>query len=69
MGFIRHQQERLAFRYLVWLYQRRGQPVPSDAELRLRAAGIIDEAHCIARKRGRNVITILKEMIDDIKKE
>ena len=30
---------------------------------------IVDEAHRIARKRGRNVMGIIKEMIDDIKKD
>ena len=68
MGFIRQQEERLAIRYLEWQYQRNNQPVPSAAILRGKAAEIVEEAHRIARKRGRNVLSIIKEMVEDIKK-
>jgi len=68
MGFIRQQEERLALRYLQWQYQRRQQPVPPDSKLRPKAAEIVEEAHRIARKRGGNVLSIIKEMVADIKK-
>ena len=68
MGFIREQQERMALRYLQWQYQRRQQPVPPDSQLQQKAAEIVDEAHRIARQRGRNVLAIIKEMVEDIKK-
>lgn len=68
MGFIRQQQERLALRYLQWQYQRRQQPVPPDSLLQQKAAQIVEEAHGIARKRGRNVLSIIKELVADIKK-
>ena len=68
MGFIRQQEERLAIRYLEWQYQRSNQPVPSAAILQSKAAEIVEEAHRIARKRGRNVLSIIKEMVEDIKK-
>ena len=69
MGFIRQQQNRLAVRLLIWQYQRMNIPVPAMAELEKQAAGVVAEAHRIARDRGRNVLSILKDMITDIKKE
>ncbi|MGA7143011.1 MAG: hypothetical protein WBY47_00775 [Desulfobacterales bacterium] len=68
MGFIRQQEERLAVRLLIWQYQRLKIPVPAMAELEKQAARFVEDAHRIARDRGRNVVSILKEMINDIKK-
>ena len=68
MGFFRQQEERLAMRFLTWQYQKLGRPVPHDAELKLQAAKIVQEAHRIARERGRNVIAIIKDLVNDIKK-
>ena len=68
MGFFRQQEERLAIRFLTWQYQKLDKPVPNDAELQQQAAKIVQEAHRIARERGRNVIAIIKDLIDDIKK-
>ncbi len=69
MSFIKRQEERLAVRYLIWRYERAKIPVPSKQELEQRAAKIVADAHRIARKRGSNVVGIIKELIDDIKKE
>ena len=68
MGFFRQQEERLAVRFLTWQHQKLGQPVPHDAELKLQAAKIVQEAHRIARERGRNVMAIIKDLVNDIKK-
>ena len=68
MGFIRQQEEKLAMRFLSWQYEKLEQPVPGDAELRQQAVRIVSEAHDIARKRGRNVMSIVKDLIADIKK-
>ena len=68
MGFIRQQEERLAVRLLIWKYQRMNVSVPALEELEKQAARFVEEAHRIASERGRNVISILKEMITDIKK-
>ncbi len=68
MGFIKEQQKRLAIRFLTWQYEKRNLPVPSRIELEKHAAGIVEDAHRIARERGRNVISIIKEMITDIKR-
>jgi hypothetical protein len=68
MGFIRQQEERLAIRFLTWQYQKLDIPIPEDAELALQASKIVEEAHQIARKRGRNVLSIIKELIAELKK-
>lgn len=69
MGFFKQQEERLAVRYLIWRYQRAKVPVPAKQALEKQATVIVEEAHGIARKRGRNVIAIIKELIDDVRKE
>jgi hypothetical protein len=68
VGFIRQQEERLAVRLLIWQYQKMKIPSPAMEELEQQAAGIVEDAHRIARDRGRNVLSILKEMIADIRK-
>lgn len=69
MGFLRRQEERLAIHLLTWQYQKMNQPVPLMQELEPQAKQLVDDAHRIARERGRNVISIIKELIEDIKKQ
>jgi hypothetical protein len=69
MGFIRQQEKRLAVRLLIWQYQRMNIPVPAMEELEQQAARLVEDAHRIARERGRNVISILKEMVGDLTKK
>jgi hypothetical protein len=68
MGFIRKQEERLAVRFLVWQYERLKIPVPQAEVLEKQAAKIVDDAHTIARERGRNVVSIIKELVQEIRK-
>ncbi|MEE4261444.1 MAG: hypothetical protein V2I56_02060 [Desulfobacteraceae bacterium] len=68
MGFIRQQEEKLAVRFLSWQYEKLKKPIPAEAELKQQAAKIVEEAHDIARNRGRNVLSIIKDLIADIKK-
>ena len=68
MNFIRQQEERLAMRILEWQYQSMKHPLPSKQELQRQAGQIVDEAHRVARQRGRDVISIIKERIGDLKK-
>ncbi len=68
MSFFRQQEEKLAMRFLSWQYQKLDVPVPDDAELARQAAKIVAEAHQIARERGRNVVSIMKDLIADLKK-
>ena len=67
MGFIRQQEEKLAVRFLSWQYEKLKRPIPDEAEFANQAAKIVEEAHDIARKRGRNVMSIIKDLIADIK--
>ncbi len=68
MGFIRRQEVRAAIRFLVWKYQKMNLAVPALSELQRQARKIVDDAHRIARKTGGNVISIIKELIADLKK-
>ena len=69
MSFIRQQEKRLAVRLLIWQYQRMNISAPAMEELERQAARFVEDAHRIARERGRNVMSILKEMIGDLKQK
>ena len=69
MGFIRQQEEKLAVRLLTWRYQKMNIAIPPVPELDRQAAKLVDEAHQIARERGRNVISIIKDLVDDLKRK
>ena len=68
MGFIRQQEEKLAIRLLTWRYQKMNITVPSMTELEHQASKLVEDAHRIARERGRNVISIMKDLVDDLKR-
>lgn len=68
MGFFRKQQEQMAVRLLAWKYQRMNMELPPCDQLETHAAKLVDDAHRIARERGRNVVAILKDLVEDIKK-
>ena len=68
MSFIKQQEEKLAMRFLSWQYEKLKKPIPTEAEMEQQAAKIVAEAHDIARKRGRNVMSIIKDLIAEIKK-
>ena len=68
MGFFKQQEERLAMRFIAWRYQKLGIQPPDAAALKIQASEIVAEAHRIARKRGRNVVAIIKDLVNDIKK-
>lgn len=69
MGFIRQQEENLAIRLLKWQYQRMNRELPGDAVVRLHASKIVDDAHRIGKEKGRNVIAIIKELVDDLRRK
>jgi len=68
MGFFRKQQERMAMRLLAWQYQRMNAEIPPVDQLEAQAVKLVDDAHRIARERGKNVLEILKDLVEDIKK-
>jgi len=59
----------LAIRFLVWKYQRMNLVVPAISNLQGRAGKIVDDAHRIARERGGNIISIIKKLVNDLKKK
>ena len=69
MGFFRNQEENLAARFLRWQYEKQKLPAPPESDIQQQAGRIVDDAHRIAKERGRNVLAIMKEMIADIKKK
>jgi len=69
MGILRHQEKRLAIRLLSWQYKRENLSLPAIEELERQADKLVDDAHRIARESGRNVMSIIKEMIADVKKK
>jgi hypothetical protein len=68
-GFIRQQEENMARRLLNWQYERMKIDIPADAEMQRRAAQLVDDAHRIARERGKNVLAIMKELVGDLTKK
>ena len=69
MGFIRQQEEKLAARLLTWRYQKVNMTVPPVSELNRQPAKLVDDAHRIARERGRNVVSIMKDLVGDLKRK
>ena len=69
MGFIRQQEERWARRLLEWQHEKRHIPLPSQAALDRQTKALVDEAHRIARERGSNVWSIMKEVVADMLKD
>ena len=69
MGFIKQQEEKMAVRLLAWRYQKMNIAVPDMPELERQASKLVDDAHKIARERGRNVISIMKDLVDDLKRK
>jgi len=67
MSFIRRQEEKIASRLLQWRYQNLGRPLPSPLDLKKQAAQIVEDAHRIAKERGRNVVSIIKDLANDLK--
>ena len=62
MGFIRRQEERMTIQFLTWKYQKSNIALPSESALQKQASQIVDDAHRVARERGSNVLSILKEL-------
>jgi hypothetical protein len=69
MGFIRRQEEKLAARLIQWHQQKQADAPLSPGELSQKASLLVDEAHRVARHRGQNVLTIMKEMVADVLKK
>jgi len=68
LRFIREQEERLALHLLAWQYRKNKIPLPPSSELAQHAAKLVNDAHHIARERGSNVVSIIKELAAEIRK-
>lgn len=68
IGFLKQQEIRLALKLLKWRYENTKTPMPDESALREHAQKLVEDAHRIAKERGNNVIGIIKELIDDIRK-
>jgi len=61
MNHIRQSELRLAKSILRWKLQKEGSPPPENSDLDFAASRLLDEAREIAKKRGMNLLDILKE--------
>ena len=68
-GFIRRQEENMAIRFLEWRYEKENLPLPSYSEVEKQAEKIVDEAHRVAKERGKNVLSIIKELVNNYTKK
>lgn len=69
MGFFRKQEVNLAVRLLKWKYQNAGSPLPEDPVIEQQAEKVVDDAHRIAKERGSNVLSIIKDLVSEIRKK
>jgi len=68
MGFIRRQEEKLAARLILWHQEQNALPPLAPEALAQKAATLVDEAHRVGRRRGKNLVAIMKEMVADVLK-
>ncbi len=66
-GFVRKQEVAFAKRLIVWKYKESGTVLPDDAAILAYAEKVVDDAHNITKKRGNNVMKIMKDAIKKIK--
>ena len=66
--FVRQQERKLAERLLTWHYEKNAIVMPNPSDLKQQADRLVNDAHRIARERGRNVLSIIKELAADIRK-
>ena len=69
MGFIKEQQVKAAIYLLTRQYEKKGSPLPERALLERHARQLVDDAHGIARERGGTILSILKEMMTDLRRK
>lgn len=67
IGFLRKQEVRVAMRLLKWKYEKDDLPLPPHAELQTLAEHVVNEAHRIGKETGGSIVTIIKELVTDLK--
>ncbi len=68
-GIVRQQEIAFAQKLLAWKFENAGTAIPEERVLRSMAEKVVADAHEIARKRGRNVLEIVKSQIKEIQKK
>jgi hypothetical protein len=68
MSFWERQKTRAAMGVLRWHFTAKKQPLPDEAELERQAKALVSDAEAIARRTGKNFMSILKEVVKDLKK-
>ncbi len=66
-GFVRKQEVAFAKKLLIWKYEKSGRAQPDDAVISAHAKKVVEDAHIIAKRSGRNVLEILKDSLKDMK--
>ncbi|MBA4368005.1 MAG: hypothetical protein C0403_10270 [Desulfobacterium sp.] len=69
MGFFKNQEVKLAVRMLKWKYQNTGMPLPEESVIEKHAEKVVEDAHQIAKERGSNVMSIIKDLVAEIQKK
>jgi hypothetical protein len=69
MGFIRRQEEKLAARLILWHQAQNQLPPLTPEALAQKSAALVDEAHRVGRRRGKNLVAIMKDLVADILKK
>lgn len=54
-------------RLLQWQYEKQNLAPPPAGELARQAARVVDDAHRIARQRGRNVMAIVRDLVAELR--
>ncbi len=67
-GFVRKQEILFAKKLLAWKYENSGMELPDDAALYAHAEKVVEQAHVIARKSGKNVLEILNELKGQVRR-
>jgi len=66
-GFIWKQEVAFARKLLVRQYEKSDVALPEETVISSHAEKIVDTAHIIAKKSGRNILEIVRDTVTDIK--
>lgn len=66
-GFIWKHEVAFARNLLVRQYEKSHAALPEETVISSHAEKIVDTAHIIAKKSGRNILEIVKDAVADIK--
>lgn len=67
-GLIRKQEVALAKKLLAWKFKNSSMALPNETTISAHAEKIVADAHKMATERGCNVLEIIKDKVNDFKK-